>query len=357
MSSKLFEPFTLRGTTFKNRVWLAPMCQYSAEDGMPNEWHHVHLGARAAGGFGLILAEATAVTPDGRISPEDTGIWNDRQRDAWKPIVDFIHAQNSVAGIQLAHAGRKASTFSPWRGRGTVPADDGGWNTIAPSAEAFPGYREPREMTMTEIREVPRAFARGARRALEAGFDVVELHAAHGYLLHQFLSPLSNHRTDNYGGTHANRVRLLLEVTDAVREVWPEDKPLFVRVSATDWTDGGVDVAETSQTAALLRERGVDLVDVSSGGNVQADIPVEPGYQVELATIVAKNSNLPVSAVGLITEPAQAEHILAEERADAIMLARAALRDPNWPMRAQHELGLGTEGTSWPSQYERGAWQ
>ena len=278
--SKLFEPLTLRGLTVKNRVWVAPMCQYMVErrDGIPTPWHLVHLGARAQGGFGLILTEATAVAPEGRISPEDTGLWNDEQRDAWLPIVEFVHSQGSAIGIQLAHAGRKASTFRGFPGepQGNVPVGDGGWATISASDQAFAGYEAPRALDQTEIGNVVEAFAAAARRADEAGFDVVEIHAAHGYLIHQFLSPLSNHRSDAYGGDFSGRVKLLLDIVDAVRAVWPTGKPLFVRLSATDWASGGWDADQTVQLSSRLRGRGVDLVDVSSGGTVVTDIPVAP---------------------------------------------------------------------------------
>ena len=356
MTSLLFEPLTLRGTTFANRVWLAPMCQYSAVEGVVTDWHLVHLGARAAGGFGLLLAEATAVAPEGRITPQDAGIWTDEQAVAWGRIVDFVHARGTLIGIQLAHAGRKASTYRPWgSGRGTVPADDGGWATLAPSALAFPGYAAPVALTSDQLAEVPRAFAAAAVRAEAAGFDVVEIHAAHGYLLHEFLSPLSNERTDEYGGALENRARLLVEVVDAVRAVWPQDKPVLVRFSATDWTEGGLTVDEVTQVAKELAGHGVDLVDVSTGGNVPATIPLAPGYQVPAARAVREGSGLPVSAVGLITTAEQAERILSEGSADVVMVARAALRDPMWPLRAAAELAVPGE-VAWPSQYLRGTW-
>lgn len=355
MTTLLFEPLTIGTFTFRNRVWLAPMCQYSAVDGVPNEWHLVHLGARASGGFGLVLTEATAVVPEGRISPDDTGIWNDEQTREWTRIVGFIHARGAAAGVQLAHAGRKASVNAPWDGLESIANDDGGWTTVGPSAVAFHGYKAPRELNLDEIKALPSLFADAARRSLKAGFDVVELHAAHGYLLHEFLSPLSNERTDVYGGSHENRARLLIETTRAVREVWPRDKPLFVRISATDWTDGGVTVEESVLTTALLKDAGADLIDVSTGGNVKARIPVSPGYQVEAAAIV-RSGGLPVSAVGLITTPRQAEQILQDKKADAVMLGREALRDPHWPLRAQHELGVDPVSTPWPVQYERAAW-
>lgn len=350
----LFEPLTLRAATFRNRIWLAPMCQYSATDGLPNDWHLVHLGGFAIGGFGLVLTEATAITPDGRISPEDTGLWNDAQVAAWRRITDFIHARGTLAGVQLAHAGRKASTYRPGSpASGTIPADAGGWTTVAPSAVAFSGYTAPVQLTVEQIAQIPGDFAAAATRALVAGFDVVEIHAAHGYLLHQFLSPLSNLRTDAYGGSLENRSRLVLEVVDAVRAAWPADRPMFVRVSATDWTDGGLTVEETVAVAQQLAAHGVDLVDVSSGGNAPAQIPVGPGYQVAAAGAVRTGARVPVSAVGLISTAEQAEKVLADGSADAILLARAALRDPHWPLRAAHELGVPAADAGWPRQYLR----
>lgn len=356
----LFEPLTLRDLTVKNRIWLAPMCQYAvdSEDGVPTDWHLVHLGARAQGGFGLILAEATAVTPEGRISPQDTGLWNDEQQRSWSRIVDFVHTQDAAIGVQLAHAGRKASTYRGFDGepRGSVAPDAGGWPTVGPSPDAFVGYAQPAELTVDEIAEVVAAFAAAARRADEAGFDVVEIHAAHGYLIHQFLSPLSNHRTDAYGGDFAGRTRLALEVTDAVRAAWPATKPLFVRISATDWTEGGWDEDQSVRLSAALAERGVDLVDTSSGGNVLADIPVGPGYQVPFARQIRAQAQIPTGAVGLILEPQQAEKILADGDADVVLLARAALREPSWPQRAAAELGLSWRDAPYPPAYTRGRW-
>ncbi|WP_407344760.1 NADH:flavin oxidoreductase/NADH oxidase [Pengzhenrongella phosphoraccumulans] len=357
MTSQLFEPLTLRGTTFAHRIWLAPMCQYSAIDGMPNDWHLMHLGARAAGGFALVLAEAAAVVPEGRITAQDVGLWSDEQAVAWARIVDFVHARGTRIGIQLAHAGRKASTQLPWSpGRGSVPVADGGWQSLAPSASPFPGYAPPVAMTAIQIAALPAAFAAAAARAEAAGFDVVEIHAAHGYLLHEFLSPLSNDRTDEYGGSLENRARLVVEVVDAVRAVWPADKPVFVRFSATDWTAGGLTVDEVTQVAKELAAHGVDLVDVSSGGNVPAEIPLGPGYQVPAARAVREGSGLPVGAVGLITTAHQAEQVLVDGAADAVFLGRAALRDPMFPLRAAHELGVGVNEAGWQPQYIRGAW-
>jgi 2,4-dienoyl-CoA reductase-like NADH-dependent reductase (Old Yellow Enzyme family) len=348
----------LRGLTIPNRIFLAPMCQYQCEqkDGVPHDWHLVHLGARATGGFGMIIAEATGVVPEGRITPQCPGLWNEEQQEAWKHIVDFCHTYGAKTAIQLAHAGRKASTYRGFEAHqsGSVPLDDGGWETIAPSAVAFPGLATPREATAEDIAHVVSAFAAAARRADAAGFDAVELHAAHGYLLFEFLSPLSNHRTDGYGGDLAGRSRLLLEVTDAVREVWPEEKPLLVRISATEWTDGGFTVEEATEVARMLGEHGVDLIDVSSGGNVVAKIPAAPGYQVKLARAV-RAAGLPVSAVGLITEPAQAQAILDEGSADVISLARVALREPSWPLRAAAELDADAMAR-YPDSYQRGRW-
>jgi 2,4-dienoyl-CoA reductase-like NADH-dependent reductase (Old Yellow Enzyme family) len=354
--SQLFSTFTLRGATFRNRVWVSPMCQYSATDGLPDDWHLVHLGSFARGGAGLVLTEATAVTPEGRISPADTGLWNDAQQAAWSRIVDFVHGQGALAGTQLAHAGRKASTKPPWEGRGGVSDQDGGWEPLAPSAVSFPGLREPRAMSVDDIEAVVAAFASSASRAMAAGFDTLEIHAAHGYLLHQFLSPLSNRRRDEYGGPFANRARLLLEVVHAVRSVVPPETPLVVRISATDWADGGWDVDDSVRLAGLLAEAGVDLLDVSSGGNVLVDIPVGPGYQVQFARRIRKETGIATGAVGLITDPEQAEGIVADGSADVVLLARALLRNPHWALWAAHELGVAVgEGIEWPQQYLRAA--
>ena len=355
--SLLFSPLTLRGTTFKNRVWLAPMCQYSSVDGLPNDWHLVHLGSHAIGGFGLLLTEASAVLPEGRISPQDAGIWNDEQATAWRRIVDFVHQQDAKIGIQLAHAGRKASTYRPWADEhGTVPETEGGWPTFGPSPVEFPGYGKPFEMSLNEIGDVIDGFRAAASRADQAGFDVIELHAAHGYLLHQFLSPRSNIRTDGYGGDLVTRSRLLMEVVEAVREVWL-DKPLFVRLSGTDWIDGGWDIEQSLELAGWLKAAGVDLIDMSSGGNEgKVRIPIAPGYQVPLSCEVRTRIGIPTGAVGLITEPEQAEEILRDGAADVVLLARAALREPAWPQRAAAELGLPTGEIGYRPQYVRGAW-
>jgi 2,4-dienoyl-CoA reductase-like NADH-dependent reductase (Old Yellow Enzyme family) len=352
--SRLFSPLTLRGTTVRNRVWVSPMCQYSSVDGFPSYWHLVHLGSLARGGAGLVMAEATAVSPEGRISPSDAGIWNDEQAHAYEPIVRFVREQGAVPAIQLAHAGRKASTAVPWEGRGYVPTSAGGWRTVGPSALGFGDWPAPLPLSATQVASVVEAFVRAAERSRDVGFEVVEVHAAHGYLLHQFLSPLSNHRTDGYGGSFDRRVRLLLEVATGVREVWPADQPVLVRLSATDWVDGGWAIADTVRVARMLADRGVDLVDVSSGGLDPAQrIDATPGFQVPFARAVRQGANVATSAVGLITEPAQAERVLADGSADAVMLARAMLRDPHWPLRAAHELG---DAAPWPAQYERGRW-
>ena len=291
--SLLFQPLTLRGTTFRNRAWVSAMCQYSSTEGLPSDWHLVHLGSLARGGAGLVMTEATAVTADGRISPADAGIWNDEQAAAYERITAFIKSQGAVPGIQLAHAGRKASTQRPWDGSGSVAEADGGWETVGPSALAFGKYAAPRELTVEEIQDVVRAFAAAATRAVSSGFEVAEIHAAHGYLAHQFLSPLSNLRTDGYGGDFAGRTRLLLEIVEAVRSRWPADKPLFVRFSATDWVDGGWTSQETVELGKLVADLGVDLADVSSGGlDPRQQIPLGPGYQVPLARQVREGSGL-----------------------------------------------------------------
>jgi 2,4-dienoyl-CoA reductase-like NADH-dependent reductase (Old Yellow Enzyme family) len=354
----LFTPLTVGTTTFRNRLWVAPMCEYSVEkqDGVPTTWHLVHLGAFARGGAGLIVTEATAVSPEGRISPQDTGIWNDGQRDAWAPIVEFIHSQGAAAGIQLAHAGRKASTWRPWsENHGTVPATEGGWQPVAPSAVPFTGYATPDALDLDGVAKVSADFASAARRAVDAGFDVLELHAAHGYLLHQFLSPLSNRRGDQYGGSLENRSRLLLETIAAIRTEVGTDVPLFIRFSATDYAEGGWTQEQTAIVAGWAKEAGADFFDISSGGLVTGvDIPLGPGYQVPFADFVKQESDVEVSAVGLITEAQQAEDIIASGRADAIMLARAIMRDPHFPLRAAHELGYDLP--YWPDQYLRARW-
>ncbi|GLS05528.1 oxidoreductase [Chitiniphilus shinanonensis] len=350
----LFEPLTLRGLTLPNRIAVSPMCEYSAEDGFANDWHLVHLGSRAVGGAGLVLFEATAVSPEGRISPQDLGLWRDEQIEPLARIVRFIDDQGSVAGIQLAHAGRKASTWAPGAGDGAVPPDQGGWDVVAPSPLPFAGhYPHPHELDRDGIAAVIDDFAAAARRALRAGFRVVEVHAAHGYLLHQFLSPLSNQRGDEYGGSFENRTRLVREVVAAVREVWPEQLPLLVRLSATDWVDGGWSAQDTVKLSQTLKALGADLIDVSSGGMVpDARIPVGPGYQTPFAARVRQESGVAVGAVGLITAPAQADHIIRTGQADLVLLARELLRDPYWPLHAAEAL---RQSTPWPRQYLRAA--
>lgn len=355
----LFEPLTIRNLTLRNRIWAAPMCQYSVfdRDGVPTSWHLVHLGALATGGVALVISEATAVTPEGRITPRDTGIWNDQQRDAWRPIVDFIHSQGAAAGIQLAHAGRKASSYPAWGydQNGTVPSSEGGWATVAPSAVPFTGYDTPTALDAEGLDEVVEAFAAGAVRALDAGFDLLELHAAHGYLLHQFLSPISNQREDEYGGSLENRARLLLRIVTAVRAAAGDDVPVLVRFSATDWVEHGWDENQTATVAEWAKDAGADFFDISSGGNVAgAAIPLGPGYQVPFAEYVRTNANVATSAVGLITDPHHAEQIVSTGQADVVMLARELLRDPHWPLRAAHELGV--ELDYWPAQYLRARW-
>lgn len=354
--SILFSPLTIRSLTVRNRLWVSPMCMYSAEDGVVQEWHHTHLTQFASGGAGLIVAEATAVLPEGRISPRDAGLWNDAQRDAWSPIVQAIHDRGAAAGIQLAHAGRKASTWWPWgAGQGSVPLDQDGWTTVAPSAVAYEGFAPPEALTTAGIDELVTAFAAAARRALDAGFDVLELHAAHGYLLHEFLSPLSNLREDEYGGSLENRARLLLRVIDAVRVEAGDDVPLFVRISATDHADGGFTPDEATTVGEWAAAHSADLIDVSSGGLVaHQEISVFPGYQVPLAESVRQSGRIPVAAVGLITAAAQAEQVLAEGAADAIFAGREWLRDPHFALRAAHELGAEV---AWPPQYDRAHWR
>lgn len=352
----LFDPLTIRGATFRNRVWVAPMCQYSCldRDGVPTDWHLVHLGSLARGGSALVIAEATAVTADGRISPEDTGIWSNEQEVAWGRITAFIRSEGAVPGIQLAHAGRKSSTFAPWGfdRDGSVPLAEGGWPTIAPSAIAFDGYAEPRALEVAELAGIVSAFVDAAVRSVRAGFGLIEIHAAHGYLLHQFLSPLSNHRDDAYGGSLENRARLLLEIVRAVRAAVGEELPLFARFSATDWVDDGWDVEETAVVAGWAREAGADFFDISTGGLVGGvRIPLGPGYQVPFAERVGDDADVRVSAVGLITTPTQADAIIREGRADAVMLGRELLRDPHFPLRAAHELGIDVD--YWPPQYVR----
>jgi 2,4-dienoyl-CoA reductase-like NADH-dependent reductase (Old Yellow Enzyme family) len=350
--SKLFERLKLREIEFRNRLWVSPMCQYSSENGMPTDWHLVHLGSRAVGGAALVIMEATAVSPAGRISPSDAGIWSDEHADAYRRITKFIKEQGAIAGIQIAHAGRKASTTEPWNGDRKVDEATGGWEAVAPSAIAFKeNYPMPREMSKADIEQATNDFVAAAKRALDAGFEVIEIHAAHGYLFHEFLSPLSNKRIDEYGGGLENRMRFPLEVARRVRETVPENLPVFVRISATDWTDGGWDLQQSVEFCKQLKEIGIDLIDVSTGGNVpSAKIPVAPGYQVSFAAEIRKQAGIATAAVGMITEPQQAEEILLKSEADAVLLAREFLRDPYFPFRAARELGGRVDV---PKQYGR----
>ena len=352
-SATLFEPLELRSVSLRNRIVLSPMAQYSAEAGMANDWHLVHYGSRAAGGLGAVVVEVTAVAPEGRICPGELGLWRDEQVAPLARIAAGIGARGAVPGIQLGHAGRKACTARPWEGGGAVPLDRGGWIPVGPGGEAFsPAYHAPRALTTAELEAVPGAFAAAAGRAHRAGFRVLELHAAHGYLLHQFLSPLTNRRTDGYGGPFEHRARLALEVTRAARAAWPAELPLWVRISATDWAAGGWDVDEAVRLAGLLRDEGVDLVDASSGGLVaHQQVPATPGFQVPFADRIRREALVRTGAVGLITEPAQADAILRAGRADVVLLGRVMLRDPYWPLHAAYALGV--EGP-WPVQYLRG---
>jgi len=349
----LFSPLSLRGVTLKNRIAVSPMCQYSSLDGFTNDWHLVHLGSRAVGGAGLVMTEAAAVSPEGRITAHDLGLWTDDHIPGIKRIVDFLTANGSVAGIQLAHAGRKASHTRPWEGgKSVLPDEPEGWQTVAPSSLAFAeNGLVPTELDAEGMAKIRADFKASAIRALEAGFKIVEVHAAHGYLLHEFLSPLSNHRTDEYGGSFENRTRFVCEIVQDVRSVWPDEYPLFVRVSASDWTEGGWIIDDSVQLSLQLKQLGVDLIDCSSGGNVQkAAIPVGPGYQVLFADQIKRETGLPTGAVGLITTPEQAEAILTNGQADLVLLAREFLRDPYFPLHAARELG---EHVTWPVQYER----
>jgi 2,4-dienoyl-CoA reductase-like NADH-dependent reductase (Old Yellow Enzyme family) len=354
MMPHLFDPLRIRDLTIHNRVVVSPMCQYSSTNGMANDWHLVHLGARAIGGAGLIFTEANAVTAQGRISPDDLGIWDDAHIEPLARIVRFVKSQGSAIGTQLAHAGRKGSTHGPHRGRGEVAREQGGWETIAPSARRFAdNYPMPRAMTTADIASIPDAFRLAAERARRTGFDAVEIHAAHGYLLHQFLSPLSNARTDTYGGSFDNRIRLLLEVVDAVRMAWPDQRPLFVRISCTDWVPNGWDIEQSVELARRLSTRGVDLIDCSSGGNLpDAPIPMAPGYQVPFAERIRHDAGIATGAVGLLTSPVQAAQIIETGQADCVLLARQMLRDPHWPLHAARELG---HPIAWPEQYLRAA--
>lgn len=351
---KLFTPIRFRGIELRNRIAVSPMCEYSAKDGHPTTWHLVHLGSRAVGGAAVVIAEASGVQSLGRISPGDTGLYLDSHVDAWSPIVAFLKEHGAVAGIQLAHAGRKASTAAPWLGGLPLAPGDGGWIPVAPSALPFDaGYSVPRQLSIAEINQLVNDFSSAALRALRAGFQLLEVHAAHGYLLHEFCSPLSNQRGDEYGGSFENRIRFLLRVAKAVREVWPETLPLFVRISATDWKEGGWDLEQSIELSRRLKGLGVDLIDVSSGGLLPAvRIPVGPGYQVGFAAAIRRETGIATGAVGVITDAAQAETIVASEQADIVLLAREMLRDPYWPRRAAQALGAKIKP---PVQYER-AW-
>ncbi len=349
--SRLFSPITLRSVTIPNRIFVSPMCEYSCEDGLPNDWHLVHLGSRAVGGCGLVLTEAASVSPEGRITPWDAGIWSRDQVEAWKPIVRFIKAQGAVPGIQIAHAGRKASCERPWKGGKPLARDAGGWRTLGPSEVPFGDYPAPRAMGAADIEACVADFRLAADRSKQAGFEVAEVHAAHGYLLHEFLSPLSNRREDEFGGSLSNRMRFPLQVCRAVREAWPQDKPVLVRLSASDWKEGGWDLEQSIAFARELKAIGIDMIDVSSGGNAADQrITLGPGYQVPFSLAIRRDAQIPTAAVGLITEPVQAEHILAQEEADAVCLARALLRDPYWPRHAARALGVPL---AWPDQYKR----
>jgi 2,4-dienoyl-CoA reductase-like NADH-dependent reductase (Old Yellow Enzyme family) len=352
--SHLFSPLTVRGLTLRNRIFVSPMCQYSSVEGAPTDWHFVHLGSRAVGGAGLVMVEATAVAPEGRISPGDSGIWNDSQAEAFVRITKFLKENGAAPAIQLAHAGRKASTDVPWNGGAPLIDHPLAWQPMAPSAIPFDGKSAvPRQMSIADIDAVVQQFSAAARRALAAGFEAVEIHAAHGYLLHEFLSPISNHRDDEYGGSLENRMRLPLRVAAAVREAWPAEKPAFIRISATDWAPAGEgwDLAQSVEFCKRLNDIGIDLIDCSSGGNLPAaKIPVGPDFQVPFAEAIRKEAKILTGAVGLITDPSDAERILTSERADAILIGRAMLADPYWPLHAASKLGAEIE---WPKQYAR----
>jgi 2,4-dienoyl-CoA reductase-like NADH-dependent reductase (Old Yellow Enzyme family) len=351
--SILFSPLTLKSVTLKNRIAISPMCQYSAKDGFPNDWHLVHLGSRAVGGAGLIIAEACAVVPEGRISPFDIGFWKDEHIEAHMRITKFIESQGAVAAVQLAHAGRKASCNTPWNGGGYLQNNPGAWQIVGPSSIPFkPGAPTPNALSIDEIKQIILAFQLAAERSLKAGYKIIEIHAAHGYLLHQFLSPLSNQRTDAYGGSFENRTRFLLEVIDAISTVWPATLPLFVRISATDWKEGGWDLDASIELVKMLKQKGVDLIDTSTAGNIfDAQISVAPGYQVTFAKAIKKEAAILTGAVGLITSAQQAEEVLENESADLILIGRLALRDPYFPLNAAKQL---KENVKWPLQYERG---
>ncbi|MCW3119333.1 MAG: NADH:flavin oxidoreductase/NADH oxidase [Chitinophagaceae bacterium] len=350
--SILFSPLTIKNITFKNRIVISPMCEYSSMDGFANDWHLVHLGSRAVGGAALVIQEATAVSPEGRISPDDMGLWKDGHIEKLRTITSFIKQQGAGVGIQLAHAGRKASSASPWKGGKQIKIQDGGWKSFAPSAIPFHDNDEaPHALDKEGIEKVIKDFTRAAQRAIQAGYQVLEIHAAHGYLLNEFLSPLTNHRLDEYGGSFENRIRLLLRVIEGIQTVWSKESPLFVRISATDWAEGGWNIDESVRLSVILKSKGVDLVDCSSGGAVSGiKIVLTAGYQVPFAERIKKETGMLTGAVGLITEARQAEEIIAGGRADLIFIARQSLRDPYFPLHAAKELGAVIQ---WPSQYER----
>jgi 2,4-dienoyl-CoA reductase-like NADH-dependent reductase (Old Yellow Enzyme family) len=349
--SALFTPLTIRETVFQNRVWVSPMCQYQSTDGHIGPWHRSHLGALATGAPGLIMVEATGVIPEGRISIGCPSIEDDAHANSFKEVINFAHSQGVKIGIQLAHAGRKASTMRPWEDHLIATPEEGGWEATSSSATAFAGYPTPRALTINEIKELTDKFAQAATRAVKVGFDVIEIHAAHGYLFHQFFSPLMNNRTDEYGGSYENRTRFLLEATKAIRAAIPTTTPLFVRLSASDWTEGGWDINDSVKLSTQLKELGVDLIDTSSGGAIHnAKIDAKPSFQVPFATSIRKESNILTAAVGLITEPEQAEAIIAEGRADAVFLARAMLRNPRWALNAAEKLGVIIQ---WPHSLDR----
>lgn len=351
----LFSPLTLKSITLRNRIGVSPMCMYSAENGYVNDWHFVHYGARAAGGAGLIIGEATAVSPEGRITPGDLGLWEDGQVGPLARIVSFMKSQGAVPGLQVAHAGRKASADLPWKGGAHLPNNAGGWTPIAPSAIAFGGdlNKVPQEMSLADIARVQTKFVATAKRALAAGFEWLELHSAHGYLSHEFLSPISNHRTDQYGGNFENRTRFTLETARALRAVWPEKLPLTVRISCTDWVEGGWTVEESVELSRRFKAEGFDLIDCSSGGMAgHAKIPVGPGYQVQFAERIRREAQIATAAVGMISEPAQADEIIRTDKADLVLLARAELNDPHWPLHAAKTLGR-SDAVKPPSQYLR----
>jgi 2,4-dienoyl-CoA reductase-like NADH-dependent reductase (Old Yellow Enzyme family) len=354
MDAHLFTPLAVRGVTLRNRIAVSPMCQYSSQDGFANDWHLVHLGSRAIGGAGLVTMEATAVEARGRISPGDQGIWKDEHVEFLSRIAAFLKLHGAIAGIQLAHAGRKASTRRPWEGGSVIPESEGGWQTVAPSAVPFrPGDPPPAALSQSEIGEVVKSFAEAAKRALAAGFQLIELHGAHGYLMHEFFSPLSNLRTDEYGDSLENRIRFGLETIAAVRAVWPEELPLLLRISATDWVEGGWDIEDSVELARRVKPLGVDLIDCSSGGSSPAQkIPVAPGYQVPFAERIRREVGIPTGAVGMITEAGQADEIVRSGQADLVLLAREFLRDPYFPLHAARELGVKLDP---PVQYQR-AW-